>query len=57
MHEGNSPDTEYNIIIINSNVRMHEINISLKLLNKWILNNFVFRYFLFNELRFALCFV
>jgi len=51
MRAANSPDTEYNII--NSNVRMHEINIStnpIKLLNKWNLNYFVLRYFSFNDI-------
>jgi len=49
MRAGNFPDTKYNVI--NSNVRMHEIDISkkpIRLLNNWILNYFVLRYFSFN---------
>jgi len=51
MRVGNGLDTEYNIF--NSNVRMHEINIStkpIKLLNKWILNYLVLLYVWFNDI-------
>jgi len=50
MLAGDGPDTENNII--NSNVPMHEINISTKpiwLLNKWILNNLLIYYSLVKD--------